>query len=640
MNGKYINIIWVSRTLSTGVLEEISFLPGVNLMVGLPNTGKTKWLETIDYLLGDTGEAPYSEQGDENADLLEKYAEASMILTLAGERMHVTRKWNEPGIKSKVLVDGSSMAAADFQQEILQRLEIPAVNFPKGNPMSGQTWPSLSFRIMLRHMYRQQRFWSGLVDLQSDPEQHAALLQFLGIADKVFTNDYGKLIQLRIEAEKLRSRRDSYSSTLNELALDVFSEPELTVDVNEQTVRDAAERLQRKQDELLRARTEVLASGLAGLEKNNRSMVESLTEKRVGLVSEIESLGSRQSQAEDRFKEIRSYAKSLQDELDRLQRAEDAGGVLADLKVTHCPACDQSVSTDAQHQHGDCFLCHQPVPIGIDTDELGSLRIKYEKGRIESEQREAQELLSSLHEELTGLQTTRNLISDEIRALDLRLAPARQSLSPLIQDSVSSIDMELGEFAERQRHLTKLGDAVDAGRRLSERIQALENEMEPLKKSVEAATESADFDGAASKLADGMNAYLSAVNALRPKTWKHSRVNVLLNRSSFSVRVGSKKWRAALGGTDSLYLLMAYHYGLLALSTRKECNFPGLVIIDFPGEFAGESVKDIDNFVVQPFIDLSNRADMAGTQVIITGPSFAGLEVAHRELFEHVYIAK
>jgi AAA15 family ATPase/GTPase len=42
----------VSRLAENGKEERLSFLPGVNILVGKPNTGKTKWLSTLDYLFG------------------------------------------------------------------------------------------------------------------------------------------------------------------------------------------------------------------------------------------------------------------------------------------------------------------------------------------------------------------------------------------------------------------------------------------------------------------------------------------------------------------------------------------------------------------------------------------------------------
>lgn len=136
-----------------------------------------------------------------------------------------------------------------------------------------------------------------------------------------------------------------------------------------------------------------------------------------------------------------------------------------------------------------------------------------------------------------------------------------------------------------------------------------------------------------------MNAYLSAINTLRPGVWRHSAVAIEVSRSSFTLRVGARRWHAALGGTDTLYFLMAYHYGLLTLSDQADCHYPGLSIIDVPGEFSGEAVEDKENFIVQPFIDLVNRKEYLGSQVIITGASFSGLENAHRQHLTLVHVA-
>ena len=148
-----------------------------------------------------------------------------------------------------------------------------------------------------------------------------------------------------------------------------------------------------------------------------------------------------------------------------------------------------------------------------------------------------------------------------------------------------------------------------------------------------------DFRAAESMLSNGMNEYLTAIEHMRPGAWRHNPVTVELSRYNFNIRVGTKRWDAALGGTDSLFFLMAYQYGLLTLSAQPECHYPGISIIDLPGEFAGEAVEDKENFIVQPFIDLLASNQLAGAQTIITGAAFKDLQnVRHRVLHE-VYVA-
>ena len=73
--------------------ESLQFQPGMNVLVGEPNTGKTKWLETIDYLLGDD---PDAEQRRED-DIFIKYSAAAADLLISGKGPRVERRWSEPG---------------------------------------------------------------------------------------------------------------------------------------------------------------------------------------------------------------------------------------------------------------------------------------------------------------------------------------------------------------------------------------------------------------------------------------------------------------------------------------------------------------------------------------------------------------
>jgi hypothetical protein len=59
MTTAFLSISRLERRFATGNVEELSFEPGVNVLVGRPNTGKTKWLQTLDFLLGDPGGNPF-----------------------------------------------------------------------------------------------------------------------------------------------------------------------------------------------------------------------------------------------------------------------------------------------------------------------------------------------------------------------------------------------------------------------------------------------------------------------------------------------------------------------------------------------------------------------------------------------------
>jgi transcriptional regulator with XRE-family HTH domain len=637
MSRPFLSVRRVDRRLWNGAVEALEFGDGVNVLVGSPNTGKTKWLQTLDFLLGDSGGNPFENSSDPT--LADKYDAASTSLLIGEEEFVIERRWKEVGAKTKVFVNGTGTTPSDFQSWLLDKLKIPSLHFPKGNPTSGQTWPQLSFRMLLRHIYRQQRFWSDLADQQPSMEQRACILQFLGLAERLFTPEYGQLVELKMKVERLKARREQYGLTLNELAGNLLTESGFDATVTEAGVQRAEANLGAEVATLQEKRIDLLSDAKdKSISPDQRHHTDQLAERRASLIASLESLRQRLASATERADELRLYTADLTEELDRMARAEDAGSALADLHITHCPACDQPV-TDAQFEPGHCFLCHQLQPSETDTGERGETRLQFERDRLTGELKEAQVLLQTLDVDVTKTRKAITAREEQLRLTENQLAPARKAVSAFVQSEVSAIDMMLGQLNERQRQLGRLHGALGIGTELTSQIREIEKEIEPLQEAVDEAVSAMDFKAAESMLSDGINGYLTAIERLRPGSWRHSPVTVDLSRYSFNIRVGSKRWDAALGGTDSLFFLMAYHYGLLTLSVQSECHYPGTAIIDLPGEFAGEAVEDKENFIVQPFIDLLGNGQFAGAQAIVTGAAFTGLQNAHRQTLNEIYVA-
>jgi hypothetical protein len=328
----------------------------------------------------------------------------------------------------------------------------------------------------------------------------------------------------------------------------------------------------------------------------------------------------------------------LLSELARLERAKDAGEVLSDLRITHCPACDQPVSTSTQVV-GRCFLCHQLMPQEEDNAQLGAVRIQFEHERLTGEMREFEDLISVLQNEVEDLTSSIARANDQVRLIDNELKPVREAVSALVQDEISAIDRSLGEASERQAQLSRIARAFSIEVKIEAEIVELESRIAPIDARLGEAKRAIDFDARAALLEDGINHYLNSINLLRPGVWRHEQVSINLSASGFTVRVGRRKWSAVLGGTDSLYFLMAYNYGLLRLSSLDACHYPGLSIIDVPGEFSGEEVGDKENFIIQPFVELLSQEGYAGAQLIVSGASFAGLANVNRLQLNHVYAA-
>ena len=472
MSIPFLSIRSLERRLATGNVEALTFEPGVNVFIGRPNTGKTKWLQTLDFLLGDTGANPYDQSDEEG--LAEKYDAASATICIGDETFRVERRWREAGAKGKIFIGDEGMPAKDFQHWLMDKLGIPLVNFPKGNPMSGQTWPELSFRTLLRHIFRQQRFWSGLVDQQTDNEQHASLLLFLGLAERIYSEDYGKLVALKLKSMRIRARREQYSETLNDLAVDLLDSEDATVGVNETTVAAALKRLHDEVERLRTQRLEVLrVASDASLPVSDQSRVAKLGHARAAALEDQTVARQKRLAAEERLAEVRRYRADLAAEIERMGRVADASELLADLKVTHCPACDQGIIP--YHKPDHCFVCHQHLPREPEVAGLGKVRLQFEQDRLNSELLEAVELIAILESDVDK-QTEASRDADEtLQAIEVELAPARRAVAAVAQADVSAIDVALGKVAERQRQMGRVAAALELGKSLTEQVKNLEN---------------------------------------------------------------------------------------------------------------------------------------------------------------------
>ena len=273
-----LRIVRVERRKTVGAPEELIFEDGVNVLVGRPNTGKTRWLQTLDFLLGDSGANPFEFDIDEHLAI--KYGGASAVMRVADDTLHVERKWDELGAKSKVFVNGAPMGSQDFQRLLLQKLNIPLLHFPKGSPYSRNV-AGTELSDAIATYIPPAAVLDHIADKQPEGEQHACLLQFLGLAESVFSDEYGELIRLKSEAAKLQARREQYEATLQELAGDVLADADLKGAITIARVVEAQKRLEDSASELRTRRIEILDSiRTNSLPPSGRGRSQELGEKR------------------------------------------------------------------------------------------------------------------------------------------------------------------------------------------------------------------------------------------------------------------------------------------------------------------------------------------------------------------------
>lgn len=375
------------REPQVGPEDKLIFERGVNVITGRANTGKTRWLGMLDYLFGESGQ-PEDAFG---RDLSEKYDSIRALIAIGDEEFLLERRWKAYGLKTKVLIDDEPIDTDEFSAFLLRKLAIPILSFAKGSPYAERQWPELSWRILLRHIYRQQRFWSDIADKQPESEQHASLMQFLGIAENLFSERYGELVRVRKKIWKHEGEKESFLSILERISSEIVREKEVQVVLTVSSVDAAVRRLRSEIDELQQRRQAALielrdktvrreeaADGDAKLQ----SEFERLGETWVELQSRKEDNLVLMAKSERRVEELLQYRTAIENERSRMERARSAGQVLADLRVTHCPVCDQPVKRSSR-EPGSCFLCGQTLEARGDELEVEHERFDLEMGRLQ-----------------------------------------------------------------------------------------------------------------------------------------------------------------------------------------------------------------------------------------------------------------
>ena len=636
MTSKKLTIKQLVRTPQFDTDDFLELKPGVNVIVGSPNSGKTKWLSMLDYLMGDDSkpEKAFS------LTLAEKYDSVKALVSIGDEDIWIERRWKQYGEQSKIFLNDKPINQKDFSSYWLAQLNIPTLNFPKGNPYEERAWPELSWRIMLRQIYRQQRFWADLVDKQPESERQASLLQFLGIAEHVYSDASGAIVDIRKEIWKLQGAKEQYLAMLDEITREITDEKEFRVALTVDSIDLSISRLQaeireyeQKRDTILQElREQTLLD--TDEQKNNASDYDSLSVKWTTLQAELDENRSKKGNVEKRLAELASYRSSILSELSRLERAKDAGDVLSDLKITHCPACDQSIKP-RKTQDG-CYLCGQELSKTEDSDSDN--RVESEIKRLQEDLKEVNELTQALTRELKTRLSLEREQEDEINQIDYMLQPARRSVASFLPPDISIWNMEIGRRQERIRQLERIKHILDAQKNISSKIDELKQKEENLKGKIHSEGRKVNYEMASDWLTDGMNSYLNALVAQDKKLWTQDQVKAKVREKDFSITVRGQEWSSQLGGTLILYFLIAYHYSLLRLTKFEQCNYPGLTILDLPPTLEdGSTIRDKENFVIEPYINLLKQSGMQNAQVIITGASFENLAGVNRIVLKNTW---
>ena len=621
----------VERIDIEGEVETLLFTNGVNLLTGEPNAGKSTWVRQIDFVLGK--EANVMEMFVD-PEVSKKYQKIILKVIIADQEVEFSRAPLDVGLATKIFINETPYSPSEFSQEILKLLSIPSdIKYPKGNPYTTQ-WVSLGFRSLYRHLYRKEDGWGDLADKQPISEQFASQFLLLGIADKLYSKESSSTITKQKRLTELESRKEQFTELISQVAKEMSSkETFMTNSINARVLGEMINDLNKQLNEIQLKRDDILRNRLEKIESTNKEFEINLSASRAKYYQERDEVSKHIAQFQKKVKDFSEIHTSIIEEISKIKRTKKSG-IISEMRVTHCPACDQNISADS-NTVDSCFLCKQST-IGINTKK--SNRLDFEIEQLSNEQNELFTILHDHKKIILDLQQQEKSLTERIFSLDKNIEEIKRPLYALNDNELSEIDISKGRILEQILNYGRLIENYKYKEELELKINALEKEIEQENLVVEKENASINFETVANDLSKGMQDYIDKIVKVNPKVWTRGRrIEVSLTESKITFYVNNTIW-TSLGGLDKQLFLLAYHYGLINLSYRPKYNIPAFTIIDLPPDL-GRAVETSYNYLITPFIELTNRMklkDLKG-QVIIVGRAFKGIKDVHEIQLETVW---
>ena len=284
---------------------------------------------------------------------------------------------------------------------------------------------------------------------QPESKQHACILQFLGLAEHLFFSDLSTLTDKRKRLAYLEMRREYFTELMQKLLTDLMADPDLSAGITAHAIENAAGRIEHEANQLVERRSVVMAE-VRDRSYTSKGQLTAILEERSVALHNRERACNEVAAIRARLAELEEYERNLNREAQRLDRADAAAGVLEDIRVTHCPACDQSVEGRA-HEAERCFLCGQTTLSTDLTSDAAARRLRFERERVTAEQAEAVDLLESARQEVARRQSAVEEADRRIRDMDLVLKPFQAAASAIVPEEVALLDQRIGTLKTKRQ---------------------------------------------------------------------------------------------------------------------------------------------------------------------------------------------
>jgi hypothetical protein len=412
----------------------LSFAPGLNVICGASETGKSFIVESIDFMLGQENpvrDIPERDGYDRVRLAIESNGWPPLTLDRSVEggnfrAFEVLLTDGPPQTEAKTLRWKHSAARQDtLSYALLERTGLTTKVLRRN--ASGET-RSLSFRDMARLCVVTEEEIQGRGSPLLSGQYTTATGEYAAFKLLLTGTDDSALIAAR-EVSGRRDQDTGKIELLDQMIADLQAELDEDGAEEEEELNDQLTRL----DDSIRVQNEALA--------DVQKVLDAVLERRGVAARELRNRRARMAEIDELVERFRLLDRHYQTDLDRLAAIHESGSLFVHLEQQPCPLC--GALPGDQHLESECEGNTEAVVQAADAEMV----------KIDRLRRELTDTVTSLTTERRELQESLALFDDEYKASEQEL---NEIASPAVSTERVSYDQLVSERADIRVSLEKI----------------------------------------------------------------------------------------------------------------------------------------------------------------------------------------
>ncbi len=568
----------------------VPFHPGINIIYGDADTGKSSILRLIYYLLG----GKQIELDEEIASSV-KYAilEVSIngfpycisrdifnasrdIDVYSCEYPEIHNSFPDKYKSSVSKGDDESKSLSDF---LLGALEFPTVRLKQAPTKDSSGTARLSFLDLFKFMYLDQDD-VGSADMLNIGN-HVLETKNREVFKYIFSVLDSNISELEVDISRKTQEKtqltNQYTAVTNFLSQTGFKSSE-ELDAEISNIDD------------IKIEAQSRLSDLNGRMTSDSELYEGLKEALNTINLNIENQEEAKNTALRNIERFTRLHNDYQNDIDKIKSSLSANKVVGReiQEKTNCPVCETLIDI------GD---------VSEKFDIPSETRLKGELTSISRRSKDLKELISDNRIDLeTANSYLTELYVEKNKAKEIMDEELENSISPYLaeRDAIIKELATLGEHREKAVHSLRVRNKQGA---IAEQISRLENKIRKLNlKLDELKKNSPSLDDVIEDLGIDLNKFIQQVKI------KNSH-GVGIDKRTFFPQVRNIEYRKINSGGLRTIVSIGYLSSILSQKLRKETNIPGLLMIDTVGKFLGKTPEDSEGAQLDDIGDIDGVAD-------------------------------